>query len=49
MPEGAGPAAMMATGYYVIGCIQEQLHPWFMENAEEYSRIQVKFPFGEKD
>jgi hypothetical protein len=40
LPEGAGFAAMIATGYYVIGHIQSQKPPWFKEHAEEYARIQ---------
>ena len=37
---GAGFAAMVAAGYYVIGRIQAQLPPWFKENAETYRATQ---------
>ena len=49
LPEEAGPAAMLATGYYVIGCIQKQFPPWFRKNAERYRRFQAQLPFDEKD
>lgn len=40
LPAKAGFAAMIATGYYVIGHIQAQMPPWFKEHAEEYAKIQ---------
>jgi len=40
LPEGGGYAAMMATGYFVIGNIQAQKTPWFKQHADEYARIQ---------
>lgn len=39
LPETAGPAAMMAIGYYVIGHIQKQHPPYFKEHIEEYTRF----------
>ena len=36
LPSGAGYAAMMAIGYYVIGKIQAQKPPWFKERIQEY-------------
>jgi hypothetical protein len=42
LPDGAGLAAMMATGYYVIGHIQAQRPPWFKQHADEYARFQRK-------
>jgi hypothetical protein len=45
LPPKAGPVAMMATGYYVIGRIQEQFPPWFKQNAEQYARFQKSLPF----
>ena len=32
----------MAVGYFVIGSIQSQFHPWFKEHAEEYRKIQER-------
>lgn len=40
LPENCGYVAMMAIAYYVIGCIQTQKPPWFIENAQEYVRRQ---------
>ena len=40
LPTNAGFAAMMATGYYVIGHIQGQRPPWFKQHEEDYRRIQ---------
>ncbi len=42
LPKDAGPAALMAVGYYVIGKIQSQFPPWFKENAERYAVLQVE-------
>lgn len=38
--ENAGFAAMIATGYYVVGRIQAQFPPWFKENADAYAAFQ---------
>jgi len=38
--DGAGYAAMIATGYYVIGKIQSQFPQWFKENADAYKDLQ---------
>lgn len=43
LPQDAGFAAMVATTYYVIGCIQEQFPPYFFENAESFKAIQEKW------
>ncbi len=40
LPANCGYVAMLAIGYYVIGCIQTQKPPWFMKSAEEYVRLQ---------
>jgi len=40
LPSKAGFVAMMATGYYVIGRIQEAFPAWFKENREEYKQLQ---------
>jgi len=45
LPPKAGPVAMMATGYYVIGCIQQQFPPWFKKNADQYAQFQKNLPF----
>lgn len=42
LPENAGHAAMIATGYYVIGHIQAQKPAWFRQNAGEYAKIQKR-------
>lgn len=42
LPKDAGFAAMLATGYYVIGHIQAQLPGWFRRNAATYAEIQKK-------
>jgi len=42
LPQGAGYAAMMAVGYYVIGHIQAQFPPWFKRNADRYEAWQKK-------
>lgn len=42
LPKDAGFAAMLATGYFVIGCIQAQLPGWFRQNAAAYAEIQKK-------
>jgi hypothetical protein len=38
--EGASHGAIIAIGYYLIGKIQSQFHPWFKENAKEYKALQ---------
>lgn len=48
LPEAPGFVAMMATAYFVIGCIQEQFPPWFERNADKYASFQKQFPFDEK-
>jgi hypothetical protein len=42
LPEPAGFAGMIATGYYVIGRIQAQLPPWFKEHADAYKARQPR-------
>jgi hypothetical protein len=46
LPADADFAAMVATGYYVIGHIQQQFPPWFMRHAERYAQFQKRLPFG---
>ena len=36
IPPQCGPIAMLAIGYYVIGCIQEQHEPYFAQGIETY-------------
>lgn len=38
LPDAAGPAALMAVGYYTIGHIQKQHPPYFKEHIAEYAR-----------
>ncbi|MBN1482704.1 hypothetical protein EH223_12005 [candidate division KSB1 bacterium] len=38
--DGAGPAAMIAITYYVIGKIQKHFEPWFKTSAEAYKKLQ---------
>jgi hypothetical protein len=45
LPKEGGFVGMMATGYYVIGHIQEQFPPWFKRNADKYARFQKSLPF----
>lgn len=45
LPAKAGFGAMVATGYYVIGHIQEQFPPWFSRHAESYARFQKSLSF----
>jgi hypothetical protein len=40
LPANASYAAMIATGYFVIGHIQKRFPPWFKEHADEYKAIQ---------
>jgi len=42
LPQGAGYAAMIAVGYYVIGHIQSQFSPWFKWNADRFEAWQKK-------
>ncbi len=42
LPQGAGYAAMVAVGYYVIGHIQSQFSPWFKRNADRFEAWQKK-------
>jgi len=37
LPEDAGPAALMAIGYYVIGHIQKQNPSYFKDNIKRYT------------
>jgi hypothetical protein len=46
LPEGGSFAAMVATGYYVIGHIQQQFPPWFVRSAADYARFQKSLHFG---
>jgi len=45
LPAAADFATMVATGYYVIGHIQERFPPWFMRHAKSYRRFQKSLPF----
>ncbi|HUU09206.1 MAG TPA: hypothetical protein VM431_01550 [Phycisphaerae bacterium] len=38
--DDAGDAAVVAIGYYVVGRIQQQFPPFFMENADRYKALQ---------
>ncbi|MFC1648439.1 hypothetical protein ACFL1B_03180 [Nanoarchaeota archaeon] len=38
LPANAGPAALMAIGYYVIGKIQKQNPPYFKDSIESYAK-----------
>lgn len=38
LPQDAGPAAMMAIAYYVIGHIQKQKPPYFKDNIARYTQ-----------
>lgn len=40
LPAGASFGAMMCVAYYVIGQIQVQFPPWFMESADAYKVTQ---------
>lgn len=40
LPDSCGYVAMLAIAYYVIGCIQAQKPPWFVDHADEYVRLQ---------
>jgi len=42
LPEAAGFAAMVATGYYVIGHIQSQFPAWFKQHAGAYAELQPR-------
>jgi len=46
LPPQAGPAAIMAIGYYVIGKIQEAKPQWFKQNIANYIKSVNKKPFG---
>lgn len=46
LPPQAGPAAIMAIGYYVIGRIQEYKPQWFKQNIEDYIKNTRKKKFG---
>ena len=45
LPENANYATVMAIGYYVIGMIQKQHHPYFKESIEKYTQ-EVSRSFG---
>jgi hypothetical protein len=42
LPESAGFAAMVATGYYVIGHIQARFPAWFKQCAGAYAELQPR-------
>lgn len=46
IPNNAGPATLMAIGYYVIGHIQEQNPQYFKENIRNYIERNSKGSFG---
>lgn len=45
LPSHYGPAALIAIGYYVIGCIQKAHHPYFKESITAYTKEASQF-FG---
>lgn len=42
LPEGASFAAMVATGYYIVGHIQSQFPAWFKRQADAYEQYQKR-------
>ena len=46
LPSQAGPAAIMAIGYYVIGRIQEAKPQWFKQNIKDYISTAKQKKFG---
>lgn len=46
LPHDMGIASMMAVGYYIIGCIQEQIPQYFKENISSYIQRNSKGEFG---
>lgn len=46
LPPQAGPAAIMAIGYYTIGKIQENKPQWFKQNINNYIKKASSKPFG---
>lgn len=46
LPKDLGTASMMAIGYYIIGCIQEQLPQYFKENISSYIKRNSNGDFG---
>lgn len=46
LPKNAGPAAIMAIGYYTIGKIQEGKPQWFKQNITGYIKRASSKPFG---
>ena len=46
--KGADFASIIAIGYYAIGLIQKNKPPYFMKNAEKYSKIQKEDLFDKK-
>lgn len=46
LPKDCGPAALMAIGYYVIGCIQQQKPQYFKNNIHNYIQRNKKGSFG---
>lgn len=46
LPQNIGTASMMAIGYYIIGCIQEQLPQYFKEHISSYIQRNSKGDFG---
>ncbi len=47
LPKNADYGALIAVGYYIIGCIQKQHHPYFKESIESFTKRISKI-FGEK-
>ncbi len=46
LPPKAGPAAIMAIGYYTIGKIQEHKPQWFKQNIADYIKKANRKAFG---
>lgn len=46
LPANCGPATLMAIGYYIIGCMQEQYPQYFKENIANYIKRNSKGDFG---
>jgi hypothetical protein len=49
LPTDCGFAGMVATGYFVIGHIQQQFPPWFKRNAGYYAEFQKKLHLEGKE
>lgn len=48
LPKSAGPAAMMAIGYFIIGKVQEQHPQYFKESIADYIKQLNNTAFGKK-